>query len=399
LYNKIMSDKKKIILGITGGIAAYKAAEIARLLTKQDFEVQVIMTRTAEDFITTLTFETLTGRKVYKYNSIDEEKPMLHIDLAKWADLILVAPTTAEFLAKILHGRADDLLSTTLLAHDKKVVIAPSMNKNMWENSATQENCRQLKSRGIIFSGPEHGDQACGDIGSGRMREPKDIVNDINSLEKRKKKLFKNKKVVITAGPTEEAIDPVRYISNRSSGMMGCEIANAFHAQGAKVIIVKGPCKYSQNNEIESINVKTASEMLMSVEKNITNCDIFVSVAAVSDFIAKKLSSKKIKSEDIPKLELEKNIDIIKKISENYKVFSIGFAAETSELKENALKKLKEKKLSVIAANKVSFTEGIDAETNSITLFWGDGKEKTLSLKNKKDLAIEFVEEISNIYN
>ena len=394
-----MSDKKKIILGITGGIAAYKAAEIARLLTKQDFEVQVIMTRTAEDFITTLTFETLTGRKVYKYNSIDEEKPMLHIDLAKWADLILVAPTTAEFLAKILHGRADDLLSTTLLAHDKKVVIAPSMNKNMWENSATQENCRQLKSRGIIFSGPEHGDQACGDIGSGRMREPKDIVNDINSLEKRKKKLFKNKKVVITAGPTEEAIDPVRYISNRSSGMMGCEIANAFHAQGAKVIIVKGPCKYSQNNEIESINVKTASEMLMSVEKNITNCDIFVSVAAVSDFIAKKLSSKKIKSEDIPKLELEKNVDIIKKISENYKVFSIGFAAETSELKENALKKLKEKKLSVIAANKVSFTEGIDAETNSITLFWGDGKEKTLSLKNKKDLAIEFVEEISNIYN
>tara|TARA_B100000925_G_C21961898_1_gene453777 strand:- start:115 stop:1299 length:1185 start_codon:yes stop_codon:yes gene_type:complete len=394
-----MSDKKKIILGITGGIAAYKAAEIARLLTKQDFEVQVIMTRTAEDFITTLTFETLTGRKVYKYNSIDEEKPMLHIDLAKWADLILVAPTTAEFLAKILHGRADDLLSTTLLAHDKKVVIAPSMNKNMWENSATQENCRQLKSRGIIFSGPEHGDQACGDIGSGRMREPKDIVKDINSLEKRKKKLFKNKKVVITAGPTEEAIDPVRYISNRSSGMMGCEIANAFHAQGAKVIIVKGPCKYSQNNEIESINVKTASEMLMSVEKNITNCDIFVSVAAVSDFIAKKLSSKKIKSEDIPKLELEKNIDIIKKISENYKVFSIGFAAETSELKENALKKLKEKKLSVIAANKVSFTEGIDAETNSITLFWGDGKEKTLSLKNKKDLAIEFVEEISNIYN
>ena len=394
-----MSDKKKIILGITGGIAAYKAAEIARLLTKQNFEVQVIMTRTAEDFITTLTFETLTGRKVYKYNSIDEEKPMLHIDLAKWADLILIAPTTAEFLAKILHGRADDLLSTTLLAHDKKVVIAPSMNKNMWENSATQENCRQLKSRGIIFSGPEHGDQACGDIGSGRMREPKDIVNDINSLEKRKKKLFKNKKVVITAGPTEEAIDPVRYISNRSSGMMGCEIANAFHAQGAKVIIVKGPCKYSQNNEIESINVKTASEMLMSVEKNITNCDIFVSVAAVSDFIAKKLSSKKIKSEDIPKLELEKNIDIIKKISENYKVFSIGFAAETSELKENALKKLKEKKLSVIAANKVSFTEGIDAETNSITLFWGDGKEKTLSLKNKKDLAIEFVEEISNIYN
>ena len=394
-----MCDNKKIILGITGGIAAYKAAEIARLLTKQDFEVQVIMTRTAEDFITPLTFETLTGRKVYKYNSIDEEKPMLHIDLAKWADLILVAPTTAEFLAKILHGRADDLLSTTLLAHDKKVVIAPSMNKNMWENSATQENCRQLKSRGIIFSGPEHGDQACGDIGSGRMREPKDIVEDINSLEKRKKKLFKNKKVVITAGPTEEAIDPVRYISNRSSGMMGCEIANAFHAQGAKVIIVKGPCKYSQNNEIESINVKTASEMLMSVEKNITNCDIFVSVAAVSDFIAKKLSSKKIKSEDISKLELEKNVDIIKKISENYKVFSIGFAAETSELKENALKKLKEKKLSVIAANKVSFTEGIDAETNSITLFWGDGKEKTLSLKNKKDLAIEFVEEISNIYN
>ena len=394
-----MRKKSKIILGITGGIAAYKSAEISRLLVKQDYEVQVIMTRTAEDFITPLTFETLTSNKVYKFNSVEKDNPMLHIDLARWADIILIAPTTAEFLSKILHGRADDLLSTTLLAFNKKVIVAPSMNKNMWENKATQENCVLLRKRGIIFSGPEHGDQACGDIGSGRMREPIDIVQDIKSLCEESKNLFENKKVVVTAGPTEEAIDPVRYISNRSSGMMGCEIANAFHNQGANVILVKGPCNYSQNTEIKSIDVKSANEMLDSVEKNIKDCDIFVSVAAVSDFVAKELSSEKIKSKNIPELKLKKNIDILKTISKNYKVFSVGFAAETNELKINALKKLKEKNLSVVAANKVSFTEGIDNEDNSITLYWGEGQEKTLDLKNKKDLAIEFVEEISNIYN
>ena len=394
-----MDKKIKILLGVTGGIAAYKSAEIARSFIKKGYLVKVVMTRTAEEFITPLTFETLTNNKVYQYNTIEKESPMLHIDLARWADIILVAPATAEFLSKILYGRADDMLTTTCLAYNKKLVLAPSMNKNMWENKATQENYKILKERGVVFSGPEFGSQACGDVGSGRMKEPHDIIDDIESLITSKSILFKNKKIVITTGPTIENIDPVRYISNRSSGMMGCEIANAFHDHGANVVLVKGPCEYMQKEEIKSVNVKSAREMLLAVESNIKGCDIFVSVAAVSDFMVKNIKKDKIKSEKNFNLELKKNIDILKTVSDNYDVFSVGFAAETSELKLNAVKKLKDKKISVIAANKVSFSEGIDNINNSITLYWGEGLEKTLKLKNKKDLAIEFVEEISNIYN
>jgi phosphopantothenoylcysteine decarboxylase/phosphopantothenate--cysteine ligase len=204
--------------------------------------------------------------------------------------------------------------------------------------------------------------------------------------------------VVITTGPTIEYIDPVRYISNRSSGMMGCEIANAFYDHGAEVILIKGPCNYKEREEIECIDVKSARDMLLSVEDNIENCDIFVSVAAVSDFTVKDLAKDKIKTDNISSLELKRNIDVLKTISKKYNVFSIGFAAETNELKDNAIRKLKDKKISVVAANKVSFSEGIDNVNNSITLYWGDSFEKTLELKNKKDLAIEFVEEISNIY-
>lgn len=394
-----MSEEIKILLGVTGGIAAYKAAEITRLLVKQKYQVKVVMTRTAEDFITPLTFETLTGEKVYQYNTVDKESPMLHINLARWADIILVAPTTAEFIAKVTHGRADDMLTTTCLAYDKKIILAPSMNKNMWANKATQENCKILKERGVIFSGPEYGSQACGDIGSGRMKEPKDIVEDVNNLTKKKSRLFQNKKIIITAGPTIENIDPVRYLSNRSSGMMGCEIANAFHDHGANVILIKGPCNYMQNEDIRSIDVKSAKEMLSEVEKNIIDCDIFVSVAAVSDFTAKNLTNNKIKSDEPLNLELIKNIDILKTISNKYNLFTVGFAAETSDVKANSIKKLKDKKVSVVAANKVSFSEGIDTTDNSITLYWGDGLEKRLTLKNKVDLAVEFVEEISNIYH
>ena len=394
-----MSEEIKILLGVTGGIAAYKAAEITRLLVKQKYQVKVVMTRTAEDFITPLTFETLTGEKVYQYNTVDKESPMLHINLARWADIILVAPTTAEFIAKVTHGRADDMLTTTCLAYDKKIILAPSMNKNMWANKATQENCKILKERGIIFAGPEYGSQACGDIGSGRMKEPKDIVEDVNNLTKKKSRLFQNKKIIITAGPTVENIDPVRYLSNRSSGMMGCEIANAFHDHGANVVLVKGPCNYMQKEDIKSIDVKSAKEMLSEVEKNIINCDIFVSVAAVSDFTAKNLTNNKIKSDEPLNLELIKNIDILKTISNKYNLFTVGFAAETSDIKANSIKKLKDKKVSVVAANKVSFSEGIDTTDNSITLYWGDGLEKKLTLKNKVDLAVEFVEEISNIYH
>ena len=394
-----MSKKTKVLLGITGGIAAYKSAEIARLLVKSNYLVKVVMTKTAEDFITPLTFEALTNEKVFLYNSVDKDKPMLHIDLAKWADIILIAPATAEFMSKVLHGRADDMLSTVCLAFNKKIVLAPSMNKNMWANKATQDNYKILKKRGVIFLGPEYGSQACGDIGSGRMKEPKDIFDDLEKLTQEPENFFKDKKIVITAGPTIELIDPVRYLSNRSSGMMGCEIANAFYNQGANVVLVKGPCKYMQNENIFCINIKSGEEMLNAVENNIEDCDIFVSVAAVSDFTAKDSSDKKIKTDDNLTLELKKNVDILKTISKNHNVFTIGFAAETNDLKSNAVKKLKNKGISIIAANKVSLSEGIDNDNNAITLYWGEGLEKTLELKNKKDLALEFVEEISKIYN
>lgn len=394
-----MNKRNKVLLGITGGIAAYKSAEIARLLVKSNYLVKVVMTKTAEDFITPLTFEALTNDKVFLYNSVNKDKPMLHIDLAKWADIILIAPATAEFMSKLLHGRADDMLSTVCLASNKKIVLAPSMNKNMWANKATQDNYKILKKRGTIFLGPEYGSQACGDIGSGRMKEPEDIFNDLEKLMQEPTNFFKDKKIVITAGPTIELIDPVRYLSNRSSGMMGCEIANAFYDQGANVVLVKGPCKYMQNENIFCINIKSGEEMLSAVENNIEDCDIFVSVAAVSDFTAKDSSNKKIKTDDNLTLELKKNVDILKTISKNYNVFTIGFAAETNDLKSNAVKKLKNKGVSIIAANKVSLSEGIDNDSNAITLYWGEGLEKTLELKNKKDLALEFVEEISKIYN
>ena len=394
-----MNKRNKVLLGITGGIAAYKSAEIARLLVKSNYLVKVVMTKTAEDFITPLTFEALTNDKVFLYNSVNKDKPMLHIDLAKWADIILIAPATAEFMSKLLHGRADDMLSTVCLASNKKIVLAPSMNKNMWANKATQDNYKILKKRRTIFLGPEYGSQACGDIGSGRMKEPEDIFNDLEKLMQEPTNFFKDKKIVITAGPTIELIDPVRYLSNRSSGMMGCEIANAFYDHGANVVLVKGPCKYMQNENIFCINIKSGEEMLSAVENNIEDCDIFVSVAAVSDFTAKDSSNKKIKTDDNLTLELKKNVDILKTISKNYNVFTIGFAAETNDLKSNAVKKLKNKGVSIIAANKVSLSEGIDNDSNAITLYWGEGLEKTLELKNKKDLALEFVEEISKIYN
>ena len=391
---------KNVLLCVTGGIAAYKSAEIIRLFKKESADVRVVMTESAKEFITPLTLQAVSGNEIHdSLLDIKAESAMGHIELAKWADIILIAPCTAEFLSKLLHGRADDMLSTICLAYDKKLVLAPSMNKNMWANKATQENYKILKKRGIFFSGPEYGSQACGDVGSGRMKEPIDIIEDIELLTKKKSKLFKDKKIIITAGPTIEYIDPVRYLSNRSSGMMGCEIANAFHNNGAKVILVKGPCNYMQKEGIESIDVVSAKEMLSAVEDNILDCDIFISVAAVSDFIAKNLNNDKIKSNQDINLDLIKNVDILQTISEKYDVFTIGFAAETSELKNNALKKLKNKKISVVAANKVSFTEGIDNNNNSITLFWGEGMEKILNLKNKKDLAVEFVEEISNIYN
>tara|TARA_B100000287_G_C20660520_1_gene789965 strand:- start:829 stop:2034 length:1206 start_codon:yes stop_codon:yes gene_type:complete len=394
-----MKEIKNILIGITGSIAAYKSADLVSQLIKNNYNVKIIMTKTAQDFITPLTFEALTNEKVYLHNTKIKSQPMLHIDLAKWADLILIAPATAEFMAKTVHGRGDDLLSTVTLAFDKQIAIAPSMNKNMWENKATQKNYNELKNNGVIFFGPTHGLQACGDIGLGRMTEPHDIVEDIKSINIQDKNLFSGKKIIVTAGPTVEMIDPIRYISNRSSGKMGCEIADAFFDEGGDVLLVKGPASYSTRNKVNTIEVESAKDMLNAIEMNIKSADLFVSVAAVSDYTVEEPKKNKIKSNEdlVDNIELKKNIDILNTISTKYPVFTIGFSAETEDLKKNSLKKLREKNLNVIAANKVSYNEGINNEENEISLYW-ENQHKLLSKKSKNLLAREFVTEISKIY-
>ena len=394
-----MKSKLNLIVGVTGGVAAYKAAQLVSLCKKDGFEVKVIMTKTAEEFIKPLTFESILNDTVYRYNSVDVDQPMLHIDLARWADLILVAPATAEIISKIAHGRANDLLSTTILASNSLLAVAPSMNKNMWENKITQENINVLNKNKIAILGPDHGRQACGDVGYGRMLEPEQIFYAVQELLSKKEGLFKGKKVIITAGATKEMIDPIRFISNESSGQMGCEIADAFHEQGAEVILIKGVSKFSTRNNLCEIEATSAEQMLRSIENNIDGSDIFISTAAVVDFIPESKEKNKIKKEHQDKIQIDfkKNIDILKTISNKYSLFTIGFAAETENLEKNAMKKLISKNLNIIAANKVGENLGIDSDENEIILFWGKNNNLKLEKKKKQFLAIEFVEKIFNI--
>ena len=377
-----------ILLGVTGGIAAYKSAEIIRLFKKEGASVRVVMTESAKEFITPLTLQAVSGNEIHdSLLDVNAESAMGHIELAKWADIILIAPCTAETIAKITHGRADDLMGALILASEADVYIAPAMNMSMWLDASTQDNYKILEKRGITFIGPVQGEQACGDIGPGRLEEPEKIIEFITKLTN--KGPLSGKTITITAGPTREQIDPVRFISNNSSGKMGYSIAEAAIKYGAQVNLVTGPVSLDADKSINLHKINSASEMLDEVIKCMKSSDIFIGCAAVSDYKPSDYSIKKIKKEDNSTLdiELEKNEDILKYVSDNFsESYIVGFAAETSDVIENAKKKLLTKNLDMIISNDISDKSiGFDADENEVNVIT---KDETLLLKKDKKIRI-----------
>ena len=377
-----------ILLGVTGGIAAYKSAEIIRLFKKEGASVRVVMTESAKEFITPLTLQAVSGNEIHdSLLDVNAESAMGHIELAKWADIILIAPCTAETIAKITHGRADDLMGALILASEADVYIAPAMNMSMWLDASTQDNYKILEKRGITFIGPAQGEQACGDIGPGRLEEPEKIIEFITKLTN--KGPLSGKTITITAGPTREQIDPVRFISNNSSGKMGYSIAEAAIKYGAQVNLVTGPVSLNADKSINLHKINSASEMLDEVIKCMKSSDIFIGCAAVSDYKPSDYSNKKIKKEDNSSLdiELEKNEDILKYVSDNFsESYIVGFAAETSDVIENAKKKLFTKNLDMIISNDISDKSiGFDVDENEVNVIT---KDETLLLKKDKKIRI-----------
>ncbi len=362
-----MQKNKSIVLGITGGIAAYKAAELVRLLVKANVDVQVVMTEAACQFITPVTMQALSGKPVFKDMwdaSIANGMP--HIELSRAADAIVIAPASADFIAKLAHGRADDLLSTLCLARDCPLLVAPAMNKQMWENPATQRNIAQLNTDGINILGPGSGEQACGEIGLGRMLEPEDLFNLIQAQFQ--PKILKGKKILVTAGATLEMIDPVRAITNLSSGKMGYAIAQAAFEMGADVTLVSGASALKPPLGVKFVSATNADSMYLSVMQNIAAQDIFISVAAVADYSPVETSAQKIKkSKSSLTIELKQNKDILAEVASlPNPPFCVGFAAESEHLLEYAEAKRKSKRLPLIVANLMSDSMGQDE--NSVTL-------------------------------
>jgi phosphopantothenoylcysteine decarboxylase / phosphopantothenate---cysteine ligase len=358
---------KKIVLGITGGIAAYKAAELVRLLIKSNIDVQVVMTQSACEFITPVTMQALSGKPVF-LNMWDQSIPngMPHIELSRDADAILIAPATANFMAKLVHGSADDLLSTLCLARDCPLLVAPAMNKQMWENPATQRNVAKLIEDGIDILGPEAGDQACGEVGLGRMLEPESILEEV--IAHFSPKLLHGKKVMITAGATQEMIDPVRAITNLSSGKMGYALAKIASNMGAEVTLVTGVSALMPPKHANSIVTKSADSMYQAVMQHISDQDIFIGVAAVADYSPVETSTQKIKkSEDTLTLQLKRNKDILADVANlPHAPFCVGFAAESENIIEYAKQKRLSKKLPLIVANEV--TSAMGSDNNQVTL-------------------------------
>ncbi|MDM8568383.1 bifunctional phosphopantothenoylcysteine decarboxylase/phosphopantothenate--cysteine ligase CoaBC [Thiotrichales bacterium HSG1] len=362
----------KILLGITGSIAAYKSADLVRNLIKQGFTVRVVMTDAATKFITPLTLQTLSKQPVYRDLFGTEIE---HINLARWADTILIAPATADFITRLTYGHANDLLSTICLATTAPIILAPAMNQHMWNATITQENCQKLRHRNIKFFGPATGSQACGEIGTGRMLEPSELIQCLQNLILKQSSPIQGKKILITAGPTREDIDPVRFISNRSSGRMGYAIANAAAMRGASVILISGPTALT--SEVPTISVNNAKDMLKAVMENVSNTDIFIAVAAVADYRPIQQVNQKIKKKsELLQLDLEPTEDILATVANLPKPpFTVGFAAETNNLDEYAYNKLKTKKLNMIAANLVGNGNlGFDSMDNKLKVFWNDGE-------------------------
>lgn len=390
---------KNIILGVTGGIAAYKSAEIVRHLKKSGSSVRVVMTSSAEEFITPLTLQALSGNRVSTdLLDAESEAAMGHIELAKWADAILIAPATANTLARLSSGRGDDLLSTVSLAFDGPISIAPAMNQAMWKDNRTQENLENLQKKGFQICGPGSGEQACGDVGLGRMLEPLEILELFSSSFDQGN--LSERSILITAGPTQEPIDPVRFITNRSSGKMGYSLAEAAIEAGAKVTLISGPVNLEPPPNCNFVSIETAKEMHEAVMHHVKSKDVYIGTAAVADYRPATFHESKIKKDTDKSsltLQLQENQDILKSVSElNERPYLVGFAAETDNLLSNAKKKLKNKRLDLIVANDVSNKEiGFDSNENEVTLIT-NAEEKVLEKQNKKKISKKIIDFISS---
>ncbi len=392
---------KRILLGVTGSIAAYKAADLIRRLQDNGAEVRVMMTQGACQFITPLTLQTLSGFPVaLNLLDADEESTMGHIALARWADWVLVAPASADTLARLVHGRADDVLTATILASETPLAIAPAMNNKMWSHPATVNNLSILKQRNAIILGPASGDQACGEVGEGRLLEPLDIISELSRYLL--PKALVGKTVVITAGPTYEPIDPVRFIGNRSSGKMGFALAQAAVEAGADVTLISGPVNLPTPAKVKRINVNTAAEMHQQSLQAAINCNLFIGCAAVADYRVAEPASQKLKknSEANLHLQLIANPDIIADIAtlQNRPEMVVGFAAETQDLAAYAGQKLLSKKLDMIAANSVADGQVFGADNNALQVFWPGG-EQTLPAAAKSQLARDLINLIIDQYH
>ncbi len=390
---------KRIILAVTGGIAAYKSAELVRRLRRCGAEVQVVMTQAAAEFVTPLTFQALSGRPVRtELFDTDAEAAMGHIELARWADAILVAPCSANTLAKLAQGLADDLLTTLCLASDAPLAIAPAMNRLMWSNPATRSNLDLLQTRDVQIFGPGDGDQACGETGEGRMLEPEELADKLEAIFKHH--TLAGQRVTITAGPTCEAIDPVRFISNRSSGKMGFALAAAATEAGADVTLISGPVQLETPAGVRRIDVISATEMLKAVMANITTTDIFIACAAVADYRLQTPATSKLKknAEEL-QLGLIKNPDILAEVAALPEApFTLGFAAETEDLKKNAQAKLRAKGIDMIAANQVGHKQGFDTDHNALEVFWQSGQH-SLPQASKYKLARALIKLLADQYD
>jgi phosphopantothenoylcysteine decarboxylase/phosphopantothenate--cysteine ligase len=384
-----------VVLGISGGIAAYKAPDLVRRLRERGAEVQIVMTASAGEFVTETALQAVSGRPI-RSNLWDKEAEaaMSHIELARWADVVLIAPATAEVMARIVSGGAPDLLSTICLATEAPIALAPAMNHVMWSNPATQANRQVLEERGIHILGPGIGSQACGETGAGRMLEPDAIAATVFSITGAKGKgLLEGRKVVVTAGPTREAIDPVRYITNRSSGKMGYAIASAAAAQGADVVLISGPVSISAPPGVDIVNVESAEDMYTAAHDAITDADIFIAAAAVADYRPANLADQKIKKNDeAMNLHLVRCPDILASVAAlDGAPFTVGFAAETENVIDYARGKLEKKKLDMIVANRVGKDCGFDCDDNAATVLWRGG-ERSFPNSSKVDLARHLIE-------
>ncbi|MDC6477773.1 bifunctional phosphopantothenoylcysteine decarboxylase/phosphopantothenate--cysteine ligase CoaBC [Candidatus Pelagibacter sp.] len=393
---------KKILYIICGGISAYKSLETIRLFKKNGAKIKTILTNSAKEFITPLSVASLSQGKVYSnLFSVENETEMDHIALSRWTDVILIAPATANTISKLAQGTTDDLASTVVLASNKEIYLAPAMNVRMWEHESTKYNLKKLISYGYKLIGPEIGEMACGEYGEGKMSEPDKISNEINNYFLNLKK-NKKLKALVTAGPTNEYIDPVRFITNKSSGKQGYEIAKSLSKKGFDTTLISGPTNLKIDHDVKLIEVETANEMFMETQKNLP-ADVAVFSAAVADFKVNKKYKNKIKKQDSLNLNLEKNVDILSYVSNHNSMrpeLVIGFAAETDNVENNAEKKLNNKNCDWIVANDVSNKKiGFSSDFNEVTIYYRDKNKEKLSYKKKSEISDEIVDRIINQLN